>query len=220
MLRATCRILGEHQPCLQAAAFRGAGGAAVLAVLNICNTTIPVTLEMSAALSGASVDVALNGSGSATVYDLNDPGGKAPLPAEPDVFPWAEPLHATRVQVSSGVYTAAGLSFAIIELAASAGPAAAAGAALPPSPPCPVAAPPGFALASQQGWWIDPTCANMSCAKPNIDHRHGVSVECCAEYCAADPECQGFEVYEPCGISDCYAYHRGAGGGLVQNRVL
>ena len=161
---------------------------------------------MSAALSGASVDVALNGSGSATVYDLNDPGGKAPLPAEPDVFPWAEPLHATRVQVSSGVYTAAGLSFAIIELAASADPAAA-GAALPPSPPCPVAAPPGFALASQQGWWIDPTCANMSCAKPNIDHRHGVSVECCAEYCAADPECQGFEVYEPCGISDCYAYH-------------
>jgi hypothetical protein len=69
--------------------------------------------------------------------------------------------------------------------------------------------PAGFAAAPQQGWWVDSSCANMSCAKPDIAHRHGISVKCCAEYCAADPDCKGFEVYEPCtkGVSDCYAYH-------------
>lgn len=80
----------------------------------------------------------------------------------------------------------------------------------PHAPPsCLTAAPAGFTAAAQQGWWVDPTCANMSCAKPDIEHRHGISVECCAEYCAADPECKGFEVYEPCinGYSDCYVYH-------------
>eukprot|EP01048_Picozoa_sp_COSAG05_P034226 COSAG05_NODE_14181_length_405_cov_0.830065_1_plen_121_part_01 len=63
-------ILGEQQPCLQAAAFLRGGkqpssdGEAVIAVLNICNTTIPITLLLeSAAGSG----------GSATVYDLMDP---------------------------------------------------------------------------------------------------------------------------------------------------
>ena len=96
-------ILGEQQPCLQAAAFRGnKPGEAVLAILNICNTTIPVTLE---------------GGGSATVYDLMDPGGKASLPAKPDDFPWPEPLHATTGKVpASGVYTAEPLSFAVVEL--------------------------------------------------------------------------------------------------------
>ena len=81
---------------------------------------------------------------------------------------------------------------------------------MPPAPPsCPTAAPAGFTAAAQQGWWVDPSCANMRCAKPDIEHRHGISVECCAEYCAADPECKGFEVYEPCanGYSDCYVYH-------------
>ena len=97
------KILGEQQPCLQAAAFRGKQPAeAVLAILNICNTTIPVTLE---------------GGGSATVYDLTDPGGKAGLPAKPDDFPWPEPLHATTEKVpTSGVYTTTPLSFAIVEL--------------------------------------------------------------------------------------------------------
>lgn len=42
---------------------------------------------------------------------------------------------------------------------------------------------------------------------PSVARRHGVSVECCAELCAADPKCQGFHVFEPCGTSDCYAYH-------------
>lgn len=84
----------------------------------------------------------------------------------------------------------------------------------PQSPPCLVATPSGFKPAPQQGSWADPSCpvdpktGTNPCAKPNIEHRHGVSVECCAEYCAADPECQGFQVFEPCGISDCYAYHK------------
>ena len=107
------RILGQPQPCLQAAAFCGAGGQTVLAVLNICNTTIPVTLD----ISGAEVARATTGGmHSATVYDLTDPGGKAPLPTTPDVFPWAEPLHATQVPVSAWVFTATPLSFAIVEL--------------------------------------------------------------------------------------------------------
>jgi hypothetical protein len=76
-----------------------------------------------------------------------------------------------------------------------------------PPPPCPVAPPSGFVPAPQQGWWVDSSCQNMSCAKPDISHRHGISIECCAEYCAADPDCQGFEIFQPCGISDCYAYH-------------
>ena len=101
-------ILGEKQPCLQAAAFRAKAPAsqAVIAVLNICNTTIPVTL-----LDRAS-------GGSAIVYDLMDPGGKSRLPSRPDVFPWPEPLHANTVAIAtSGVYTALPLTFAIVELA-------------------------------------------------------------------------------------------------------
>ena len=97
-------ILGEQQPCLQAAVFRGKRpDEAVIAVLNICNTTIPVTLEAG---------------GSATVYDLTDAGGKAALPAKPDVFPWPEPLHARTVEVPAAtrVYTAAPLTFALVEL--------------------------------------------------------------------------------------------------------
>ena len=83
-----------------------------------------------------------------------------------------------------------------------------------PSTPCPVTTPAGFTPAPQQGSWYDPSCpvdpktGIDPCAKPSVQHRHGVSVECCAELCAADPECQGFQVYEPCGISDCYAYHQ------------
>jgi hypothetical protein len=100
-------IKGEHQPCLQAAAFRRKSEA-VFAVLNICNTTIPVTLPPTT-----------TGDHIATVYDLTDPGGKAPLPANPAVFPWPAPLRASTLKVSvspSGhVYTAAPLSFAMVE---------------------------------------------------------------------------------------------------------
>ena len=104
-------ILGSKQPCLQAAAFRGsAEGAAaadadatVFAVLNICNTTIAATLGAASA-------------GAAVIYDLADPGGKAPLPAEPDSFPWPAPLTARRAgATAAGVYTAPPLSFAVVE---------------------------------------------------------------------------------------------------------
>jgi hypothetical protein len=74
-------------------------------------------------------------------------------------------------------------------------------AAVPP-PPCPVATPSGFTPAAQHGWY-----ATMPIPKPNEDQRHGVSVECCAAFCKADALCQGFEVYQPCGISDCYNFH-------------
>ena len=111
-------ILGERQPCLQAAAFRGKEPAAgaeaetVIALLNICNTTIPIKLE------GGTTG------GSATVYDLMDPGGKSGLPATPDVFPWPGPLHASTVAVAaSGVYTAMPLTFSIVELPGTHGPA-------------------------------------------------------------------------------------------------
>lgn len=62
--------------------------------------------------------------------------------------------------------------------------------------PTPPETPPGFVAAPAEGWWVDASCANMKCAKPNIDQRHGISIECCAEYCAADQACKGFEVYE------------------------
>ena len=73
-----------------------------------------------------------------------------------------------------------------------------------PSPPaCVVATPSGFTQASTHGSWIDPTCPVSSttgidpCAMPSVVRRHGVSVECCSELCAADPACQGFQVFDP-----------------------
>ena len=56
------------------------------------------------------------GGGTAVVYDLLDKGGKAPLPTEPDKFPWpAGPLAAKQVRLAGGMYTAPPLSFAIVE---------------------------------------------------------------------------------------------------------
>ena len=49
-------------------------------------------------------------------YDLTDPGGKAPLPADPNQFPWAGPLRARHSQLKGAVYLAPALSFAIVEL--------------------------------------------------------------------------------------------------------
>ena len=105
------------QPCIQAAAFKGASAHAagvsttVFAILNICDTTIAMTLPVGEQqLSSA-------GAGTAIVYDLLDEGGKAPLPEEPDTFPWKAPLTAQHAQISSsGVYTVAPLSFAVVEV--------------------------------------------------------------------------------------------------------
>ena len=75
-------------------------------------------------------------------------------------------------------------------------------AAPPPPPPCPVAAPAGFTAAPRHGWY-----ETTPIPKPSEEERHGVSVACCAAFCVADAECQGFEVFKPCGISDCYNFH-------------
>ena len=98
--------LGD-QPCVQAAAFRSSA-AAVFAVLNICQQAIAMAV-------GA-------GAGTAVVYDLLDVGGKAPLPTEPDKFPWPSgPLVATQARLAGGVYTAPPLSFAIVETSGQSG---------------------------------------------------------------------------------------------------
>jgi hypothetical protein len=55
-------------------------------------------------------------SGSATVYHLTDPGGKASLPSEPAKFPWVAPLRAITQTLKADVYEASPLSFAILEL--------------------------------------------------------------------------------------------------------
>jgi hypothetical protein len=103
-------ILGAQQPCLQAAAFQSATAKTTsYAILNICNTTIAVALDPQNAHAFRGGVQAR-----AIIYDLGDPGGKAPLPRNPDVFPWAAPLHATTIPVSSPMYTAPALSFAII----------------------------------------------------------------------------------------------------------
>jgi hypothetical protein len=94
------------QPCIQAAAFRtSASRSSVFAIMNICNMSVAMTLPSDA--------------GTAVVYSLLDTGGKAPLPVNPQKFPWAGPLNATLTQVTSqGVYTAPRLSFAVVEVQA------------------------------------------------------------------------------------------------------
>lgn len=59
-------ILGQEQPCLQAAGFTG-NNSVMIALLNICNTTIPVTLEI--AVDNAHV--------TATEYSFLDKGDSA-----------------------------------------------------------------------------------------------------------------------------------------------
>ena len=114
-------MLDEPQPCLQAAAFRtlgsgsvGAEGATslhtVLVVLNICNTTIPISIDSGGDQTMLAVEP-LN----ATIYHFEDRGGKAPLPKDPSVFPWPGPLSGT-VATGRDALTARPLSFAIVEM--------------------------------------------------------------------------------------------------------
>eukprot|EP01047_Picozoa_sp_COSAG01_P049338 COSAG01_NODE_4884_length_4653_cov_20.654370_4_plen_261_part_00 len=72
----------------------------------------------------------------------------------------------------------------------------------PPPAPCLVATPAGFTPALRRGWY-----QTTPIPKPSENERHGVSVTCCAAFCVADQACLGFEVYRPCGISDCYIFH-------------
>ena len=74
-------VLAQPQPCMQAAAFQnGTNGTSatittVLALLNVCNTTIPIGFGDPELWQGEAV-----------LYPLADPGGKAPLPADPGRF--------------------------------------------------------------------------------------------------------------------------------------
>ena len=133
-LLAAPKILGELQPCLQAAAFGsssgggGGGGNMSVAVLNICNHNILVALDTTALTDESSAagkqqqQQSSSSSSSSTVemtaYDLHDRGGKSALPARPDQFPWPAPL--TGVRRTEGLLpdalTIAPLSFAIVEL--------------------------------------------------------------------------------------------------------
>jgi hypothetical protein len=106
-------ILGEQQPCLQGAAFQSATReTTAFVVLNICNVAIAVTLDDGSFQEGsrAMLDKPL----AATIYNLQDRGGKAALPSNPDVFPWAEPLHAATASVTSSIYTSPPLTLAVI----------------------------------------------------------------------------------------------------------
>lgn len=113
-------IMGEAQPCLQAAAFspatadgaaEGAAGA-TLALLNICNVSVGVAVAGFAAAG-------------ATVYSLLDEGGWASLPVEPDTFPWAGPLRPEVLSADASgrlPVSAPPLTFALWELAATTRP--------------------------------------------------------------------------------------------------
>eukprot|EP01052_Picozoa_sp_SAG31_P014699 SAG31_NODE_922_length_10976_cov_8.838742_7_plen_377_part_00 len=96
------KILGEEQPCLQAAAFSSASpapGAISIAALNICNQSFVATVKTAVAVRAGARRLA--STASVTFYSLLDGGannGWAPLPAdnETDMFPWTSgPLHPT-----------------------------------------------------------------------------------------------------------------------------
>ena len=140
------RGLGD-QPCIQTAAFQNASMPSspddansavgtVFAVLNVCNTTIVMTV-VGATKTG----------GTAVVYSLLDEGGKAPLPDDPDVFPWSAPLSAKSMPLNStGIFTSEPLSFSIINVAILPQPPAPApppspSPPLPPTPPTPTPSP-------------------------------------------------------------------------------
>ena len=97
------QILGETQPCLQAAGFSGATSKhestmASIAVLNICNQSIAATVNMGVVVDSTTMQSIQT---SATYYSLLDGGtngGWAPLPLASEInnFPWTSgPLQPT-----------------------------------------------------------------------------------------------------------------------------
>ena len=113
----TISILGEQQPCLQAAAFSHNGTVTTMALLNICNHSTSYSLRGMAS-------IAASGEVSATTYSLLDTGeagGWAPLPEKPGAFPWSSgPLRPQvrrrRLAADGTGLDAEPLSFAILEL--------------------------------------------------------------------------------------------------------
>jgi hypothetical protein len=132
-------ILGEDQPCVQAAAFSQADGSVALALLNICNQTVPCDLGDINGGSGGHRQAV-----SASVYSLLDAGtggGWAALPADPSALPWAAPLRPKQLTpseddaASSSDVLAEPLSFAIFELPPPQAVATPTAAAFPPGAP-------------------------------------------------------------------------------------
>ena len=110
-------ILGEQQPCLQAAAFRSGINTSV-AVLNICDQPIVVAIDTGLEENSGKQDAGKTAAVEMTTYDLHDRGGKSALPAQPDEFPWPAPLTGARRTegLSPNAVPIAPLSFAIVEL--------------------------------------------------------------------------------------------------------
>ena len=116
-LLAAPEILGEKQPCLQAAAF-GSGINMSVAVLNICDQPIVVAIDTGRGENSGEQDAGTTATAEMTTYDLHDRGGKSALPAQPDEFPWPAPLTgARRIEgLSPNALPIAPLSFTIVEL--------------------------------------------------------------------------------------------------------
>ena len=125
----TIRVKGDkaaedevgESPCLQAAAFSGAGWTA-WAVLNICHEPVPSSLVTATAGLDAE---RRGGSYEVTTYDMHDPGGWAPLPKDPSALPWSsgplKPTHVSAAGAPPEAWPAPALSFSIVLVRAAGG---------------------------------------------------------------------------------------------------
>ena len=94
-------------------------------MLNICTTTIPISLNSSSSngssgkaptADGSSTAVLAGATTNETVYKFEDRGGKAPLPEDLSVFPWDGPALIGVVVTGSEALIAQHLPFAIVEV--------------------------------------------------------------------------------------------------------
>ena len=107
------QILGETQPCLQAAAFGASGKSNAVAILNICDKSINATIVST---TSALQQVASFALAQIVSYDLADYGGKAPLPKNPKDVPWPAPLTGKRTPLAIPLVTLPPLSFSMVEM--------------------------------------------------------------------------------------------------------
>ena len=107
------QILGETQPCLQAAAFGASGKSNAVAILNICDKSINATIVST---TSALQQVASFALAQIVSYDLADHGGKAPLPKNPKDVPWLAPLTGKRTPLATPLVTLPPLSFSMVEM--------------------------------------------------------------------------------------------------------
>ena len=107
------KILGETEPCLQAAAFGAPEKANAVAVLNICNQSINAA---TVAATNFPQQVASSALAQIVSYDLTDHGGRAPLPKNPEDFPWPAPLTGKLTPLATPLVTIPPLSFSMVEM--------------------------------------------------------------------------------------------------------